>query len=390
MKHIKLWKITDREPFHFVNWNINRQETHAIDDMGIPISIPKLNAKKNIINELKVPKYIRDERCVITGLKSWFPYEGHIPPITHLSVTADKENFISSDYFKLNLWDFFRIDTCFTIADFFPTNTQLREVITTIDTHPLYSNLFVHGSNLGNINLCDLRERSLAQKPSKQFSSIRKDRKAATVADAFNDEDQQSLFDEVTSGVAGVKFSRGGKYIVSRDYMSVKIWDTRYEKRPFETFYVHEYLREGLFELYKAEQLGDAFGLGLSSKGNIVTGTYNNYFHLFELSERKDVFIQASREPETISPIQQLNKRRDVSYHNPRRNNNKRRKMFGMFGSTKKLAPVVEEPTKRDDYPIKMDFQDIDFEKKVLDCAWNPSTEAVAITAQNSLFVYSK
>lgn len=363
----------------------------------MPFNMPRVTENRNIINDLKVPKIIKHPKCVITGLKNWYPYEGHIPPITHLSVSADKENFISADYFKLNLWDLFRVDTCYTIADFMPKDGAiLKEVVTTIDTHPLYSNIFIHGSNLGKINLCDMRVKAIAQKPSKQFCSIRKDRKGQTAADnRYDEDDQQSLFDEVTSGIAGAKFSKGGKYIVTRDYMTVKIWDTRYEKRPFETFYVHEYLREGMFELYKTEQLADAFGLGLSSKGDIVTGTYSNYFHLFELSERRDVFINASTEPEIISPIEKHNKRRDVSYTGPKKRNDKKKTggMFNMFGKSKRAKAQVEDediPEKVDSYPIKMDFEAIEFDKKVLDCAWHPSANAVAVTAQNSLFIYSK
>lgn len=396
MKHIKLWKISEGEPIHYANWNtIKQQESQAIDDQGMPLNIPRLQAQKEFTAELKVPKHIKDEKCVTYGLKKWYPYQGHIPPIMHLAVTADQENFMSADFFKINLWDLYRSDTCFTVADFLPKGGELEEVLTVLDSHPLYSNLFVHGSNTGKIRLCDLRVKALAQQPSKEFCSVKKNKKMQTFADHLNEEEQQSLFDEVTSGVAAVKFSKGGKYIVSRDYMSVKIWDTRYEKRPFETFYVHEFLREGLFELYQSQQLADAFGLGLSANGNIVTGSYSNYFHLFELSERQDVFIQASSEPDVIAPLHKMNKRRNVQYQNPNRKAGaKKRNLFNVFGgSTKKAVPNnTKKPSlvKTDDYPIKLDFSEIDFEKKVVDCAWHPNADAVAVTAQNSLFIYSK
>lgn len=413
-KHVKLWKITEREPFRYVNCNFAApQDVHAFGDQGSPMQIPRMRMRNEVISELKVPQIVREDTCAITSLKKWYPYEGHLPNINHLAVTADQENFISGDFFKINLWDLFRQDACYTITDFFPTDgSPPREVITCMDTHPLNSHIFVHGSNLGKMRICDLRQRALADSAAKMFNSVRNPRlipgkQLLNPMNQMDDEEQQSLFDEVTSGVAGAKFSRGGRYIFSRDYMSVKIWDVRYEKRPFEKLYTQEFLRERLFELYQNEYLADAFGLGVSSSGDVVTGSYSNYFHLFELKNKRDVFIQASREPQTISPISQHLRKRKVNYASAPSAANasaKKKKGFGarLFGSNRNNSKVksqgraaasmkeASEVKRRDDYPLKLEFDNLEFEKKIIDCAWHPQENAVAVTGQNSLFIYSK
>ena len=41
---------------------------------------------------------------------------------------------------------------------------------------------------------------------------------------------QHSFFTEITSSISDVRFSYDGRYIVSRDYMTVKIWDVNMER----------------------------------------------------------------------------------------------------------------------------------------------------------------
>jgi len=65
--------------------------------------------------------------------------------------------------------------------------------------------------------------------------------------------------------------------------MTVKLWDVRTEKKPLETISVHEYLRPKLWDLYENDCVYDGFEVGVSAEGNLTTGSYNNYFHVYDI-----------------------------------------------------------------------------------------------------------
>ena len=53
----------------------------------------------------------------------------------------------------------------------------------------------------------------------------------------------KSFFSEIISSISDVKFSRDGRYILSRDYLTLKIWDINMENKPVKTFNIHDFLR---------------------------------------------------------------------------------------------------------------------------------------------------
>lgn len=55
-----------------------------------------------------------------------------------------------------------------------------------------------------------------------------------------NDPNSRSFFSEIISSISDVKFSHSGRYLMTRDYLSVKIWDLNMENRPLETYQVRE------------------------------------------------------------------------------------------------------------------------------------------------------
>lgn len=46
---------------------------------------------------------------------------------------------------------------------------------------------------------------------------------------------------------------------MSRDYLSLKIWDINMEKRPVQTVYIHDELQSKLCELYENDCIFDKF-----------------------------------------------------------------------------------------------------------------------------------
>ncbi|ERE81150.1 serine/threonine-protein phosphatase 2A regulatory subunit B alpha isoform [Cricetulus griseus] len=50
------------------------------------------------------------------------------------------------------------------------------------------------------------------------------------------DPSNRSFFSEIISSISDVKFSHSGRYIMTRDYLTVKVWDLNMENRPIETY----------------------------------------------------------------------------------------------------------------------------------------------------------
>lgn len=101
------------------------------------------------------------------------------------------------------------------------------------------------------------------------------------------DPSNRSFFSEITSSVSDVKFSHSGRYMLTRDYLTVKVWDLNMEARPIETYQVsrgreapawrgrgcqaplgsprplspqvHDYLRSKLCSLYENDCIFDKF-----------------------------------------------------------------------------------------------------------------------------------
>ena len=53
----------------------------------------------------------------------------------------------------------------------------------------------------------------------------------------------KSFFSEIIASISDITFSRDGRYILSRDYMTLKLWDLNKENAPVATYNVHEHLR---------------------------------------------------------------------------------------------------------------------------------------------------
>lgn len=65
-------------------------------------------------------------------------------------------------------------------------------------------------------------------------------------AKAFEEVESQankSFFSEIIASISDITFSADGRYILSRDYMTMKLWDVNKENAPVTTFHVHEHLR---------------------------------------------------------------------------------------------------------------------------------------------------
>lgn len=82
------------------------------------------------------------------------------------------------------------------------------------------------------------------------------------------DPTNRSFFSEIISSISDVKFSSDGRHILSRDYLSLKIWDVNMESRPLKTINIHDHLRGKLCDLYENDCIFDKFECTFSGDGS--------------------------------------------------------------------------------------------------------------------------
>jgi len=80
-----------------------------------------------------------------------------------------------------------------------------------------------------------------------------------TVLEEPEDPANRSFFSEIISSISDVQFSHNGRYLLTRDYLSLKIWDLNMDTKPVETYPVHEHLRSKLCALYENDCIFDKF-----------------------------------------------------------------------------------------------------------------------------------
>ncbi|OAY84800.1 Serine/threonine protein phosphatase 2A 55 kDa regulatory subunit B beta isoform, partial [Ananas comosus] len=151
--------------------------------------------------------------------------------IHSISNNSDGETFISADDLRINLWNLEMCNQGFNIVDAKPANMEhLSEVITCAEFHPTHCNILAYSSSNGSIRLIDMRQSALCDKHSQLFVG----QKSPAL---------WSPFTGIISSISDIKFEKNGRHILSRDYMTVKLWDINMDSGPVATFSVHEYLR---------------------------------------------------------------------------------------------------------------------------------------------------
>lgn len=152
----------------------------------------------------------------------------HTYHINSISVNSDQETYLSADDLRINLWNLEITNQSFNIVDIKPANMEeLTEVITAAEFHPRNCNMFVYSSSKGTIRLCDMRSAALCDQHAKLFEEPED-----------NEMNNKSFFREIISSISDVKMSNSGRYMMSRDYLSIKVWDLHMETKPVETYSV--------------------------------------------------------------------------------------------------------------------------------------------------------
>uniref|UniRef100_A0A7S0P3H7 Serine/threonine-protein phosphatase 2A 55 kDa regulatory subunit B n=1 Tax=Calcidiscus leptoporus TaxID=127549 RepID=A0A7S0P3H7_9EUKA len=339
-KTIKLWKVYGKKIKAVSNMNLEASRvggvcggTHGV--MGAPWVTAPTAAGERV---LRLPQVSTCERVVTATPKRTFS-NAHAYHINSIALCCDGESFLSGDDLRLNLWNLNVNTSSFTVVDLKPSSMEaLSKVITSADFHPTHCSTFLYACSRGVVRIGDMRSAALCDTAMKQFE----------VAD---DPSSRSFFSEITSSISSARFSRDGRYIVTRDYLAVRVWDVQMESRPLHTFPVHEHLRPRLCDLYERDCIFDKFEACFSHDGkHLLTGSYDNCFHMLSREgPQSDVVLEASQTPYSRLPRQSRGR--------------------GASGGTESAA--------------------VDFGRRTLHAAFHPTQNLFAVAATSTLYIFN-
>jgi serine/threonine-protein phosphatase 2A regulatory subunit B len=173
----------------------------------------------------------------------------------------------------------------------------------------------------------------------------------------------RSFFSEIISSISDVRFSADGRYILSRDYLTVKIWDINMERTPVKTIPIHEHLRPRLCDTYENDSIFDKFEVVFSGDGkNVMTGSYNNNFMIYPSDPQKETEVVLQADKSAF-------KAKKVGIPTPM---NGKKSRAGSPGAGSRMRKET-------------DADHIDFNKKILHMSWHPFEDSIAIAATNNV-----
>ena len=329
-KTIKLWKVYERKVNQLVDY---------CDSGNAPgLRLPGVGATH----------YHLASRC-----RKVYP-AGHAYHINSISLCSDQETFLSADDLRINLWHFDRPSLSFNIVYIKPEVMEdLTEVITCATFHPTAPHILAYGSSKGLTRLGDMRAAALCDSHTKLFSGYE------------SDPAERSFFSEIVASVNDVKFiGNEGNQILTRDYLTMKIWDMRYEAAPIHVHEVHGMLKDRLTQLYESDVIFDKFDCCASGDGSMLaTGTYSNFFrvsHADPLLGHSQI-LEGSRDPHRRRLASQSKfPNRIVGFGRPIQRSSSRNSL-----AAKKNEPKPEPPV-------------TDFINKIAHLDWHPAANVVA------------
>ncbi|XP_062020451.1 serine/threonine protein phosphatase 2A 55 kDa regulatory subunit B beta isoform-like isoform X1 [Rosa rugosa] len=374
-KTIKFWKVQEKRVKKLSEINVDQSKSSGngpvVDSMpeiskpylanGVckdkPISFPSNDSSipSGGFPSLRMPVVVTSPETSLLARCRRVYAHAHDYHINSISNNSDGETFISADDLRINLWNLEISSQSFNIVDVKPTNMEdLTEVITSAEFHPTHCNTLAYSSSKGSIRLIDLRQSALCDNHSKLFE----EQEAPG---------SRSFFTEIIASISDIKFAKNGRHILSRDYMTLKLWDINMDSGPVASFQVHEYLRPKLCDLYENDSIFDKFECCLSGDGvRVATGSYSNLFRVFGCSE-------GSTEATTLEASKNPMRRQVQTPSRPAR-------------SLGNLPRVLRRGA--DNSGADTNGNGFDFTTKLLHLAWHPTENSLACAASNSLYMY--
>lgn len=374
-KTIKFWKVQEKKLKKIADMNVDPSKSSGngcaasssastcpkpcIANGGYPDKLcsslsDDLTFPPGGIPSLRLPVITSHETNLVARCRRVYAH-AHDYHINSISNNSDGETFISADDLRINLWNLEISNQSFNIVDVKPQNMEdLTEVITSAEFHPTHCNTLAYSSSKGSIRLIDLRQSALCDTHAKLFE----EQEAPG---------SRSFFTEIIASISDVKFSKDGRYILSRDYMTLKLWDINMDSGPVSTFQVHEHLRPKLCDLYENDSIFDKFECCLSGDGQrVATGSYSNLFRVFGCapSSAEATTLEASKNP-------------------------MRRQVQTPSRPSRSLSSITRVVRRGGESPgADANGNSFDFTTKLLHLAWHPTENSIACAAANSLYMY--
>ncbi|KAM7255623.1 hypothetical protein ACFE04_008521 [Oxalis oulophora] len=354
-KTIKFWKVQEKKVKKLLEMNT---EPAKVVGNGIASSsacnISGINLENGGISSLRLPVATSHETSPVARCRRVYAH-AHDYHINSISNNSDGETFISADDLRINLWNLEISNQSFNIVDVKPSNMEdLTEVITSAEFHPTHCNTLAYSSSKGSIRLIDLRQSALCDSHAKLFE----EQEAPG---------SRSFFTEIIASISDIKFGKGGRYILSRDYMTLKLWDINMDSGPVSTYQVHEHLRPRLCDLYENDSIFDKFECCMSGDGSrVATGSYSNLFRVIGCApgSTEATTLEASKNP--------MRKQAQTPSRSSR----------SLTSITRAVRRGSESPN------VDANGNSFDFTTKLLHLAWHPTENSIACAAANSLYMY--
>jgi len=313
-KTIKLWKVHQR--------SVLQPLSPTEEPTGVVI--PKAEYVENVMSS--------DMKLVFANAHSYH--------INSVSLSTDQETFISADDLRIILWPFSCSKDAFNIVDIKPDDMEdLTVVITSATFSPTDCSQFAYSTSKGTVELCDLRSSALCDTPARTFGYE-------------DDSVDKSYFSEIINSISDMKYTNDGRYILTRDFMSLRLWDLAMERQPVKTVKIHSRYEHCLGEFYDNDSIFDKFECAINHDGTqMVTGSYTRRFGIYDVNSSEYADMTASR----VQP--------------PRSHK-----------SHIKKNPELE---------TQDDYEEVDYAHKVMHVALHPKQNILAVTSLNNLFVFS-
>lgn len=206
----------------------------------------------------------------LTGRKAILPvkvFQGpHQFEMNGLSLSADQETFLSYDDFRVFWWALEAEDTkkATSLFDITPPNIEdVDQVVTSCAFHSYHGSLFLVATSRG-CNIGDLRHPPSRAVRTFQNFQILPEYNCVQCPDR----------DDILTTISDAAFL-GDHHIVTRDYLSLKLWDLRKATAPVMTSAVMGYVVDYLEELYNNDEIFHRFRLDVDHEtSSVLTGLY--------------------------------------------------------------------------------------------------------------------
>jgi len=241
--------------------------------------------------DMKFPTMQVNEVGYFPTLLKTYP-QLHAYHINSLSTCSNGENFISGDDLRINLWSLERSNEAFNIVDLKPDNLdEISEVITSAKFHPISNNIFLYSTSKGMIKLGDLRKSSLCEK-------------TALTLEVKENPANKNFFTDIIVSICDATFTRNGRYVFSRDFCTVKVWDLANTSKPLQTISIYDPIKTKLCELYENECIFDKFGISAGPDSNqVLTGMFNSNFHVIDIKRDTNTQFELNFNKKTVSKL---------------------------------------------------------------------------------------